>query len=214
MRLLTTWLRGLMAVLVLLPISATAYEEVDDLVDIFAIDGRLIALVDGRRNFSEDFRPGEEILWQGAKGEVGAFLTSDRLLAVSVKSGRWNVQRLKINEKRHTPEMLQGSHLIVMLTAERMVAFGTDTGGFFQTRMPIGEAVIDRAARGRVAAVVTAKRAFGFSSYRRGAAEIRFRLQETPLSLQSTYTTVTLRTSQRLIALEAGDAVWREFDLK
>ena len=26
--------------------------------------------------------------------------------------------------------------------------------------------------------------------------------------------TVTLRTSQRLIALEAGDAVWREFDLK
>ena len=204
----------MLAVLCMLPVSSEAYEEVDDLVNVFAIDGQLIALVDGRRNFSEDYRSGEEILWQGAKGEIGAFLTSDRLLAVSVKSGRWNIKPLKINEKRYTPEILLASHLIVMLTKERIVTFGTDTGGFFQTRMPIGESVVDRAADGRVAAVVTPKRAFGFSSYRRGTAEIRFRLQETPVSLKSTYTTVTLRTSQRLITLEAGDAVWREFDLK
>ena len=35
---------------------ALAYEEVEDLVDIFATDDAFIAVVDGRRNFTEDHR--------------------------------------------------------------------------------------------------------------------------------------------------------------
>lgn len=194
--------------------SAMAYEEVEDLVDIFSTDSAFIAVVDGRRNFSEDHRSNEKLLWQGAKGEVGAFLTSQRLLAVSVKSGQWNTQFLKINEKKVTPDVLIGAHLLIMLTAERIVTFGTDTGGFFQTRLPIGEAVVAKAAEGRVAAVVTPARAFGFSSYRRGVAEIRFQIKERLESLKTTYNKITLRTSRRLISLKAEDAVWREFDLE
>ena len=193
---------------------AMAYEEVEDLVDIFSTDSAFIAVVDGRRNFSEDHRAKETLLWQGAKGEVGAFLTSQRLLAVSVKSGQWNTRSLKINEKKVTPNMLIGSHLLIMLTTERIVAFGTDTGGFFQTRLPIGESAIAKAAEGRVAAVVTPARAFGFSSYRRGVAEIRFQIKERFESLSTTYNKITLRTSRRLITLRAEDAVWREFDLQ
>ncbi len=193
---------------------AMAYEEVEDLVDIFSTDSAFIAVVDGRRNFSEDHRAKETLLWQGAKGEVGAFLTSQRLLAVSVKSGQWNTRSLKINEKKVTPNMLIGSHLLIMLTTERIVAFGTDTGGFFQTRLPIGESAIAKAAEGRVAAVVTPARAFGFSSYRRGVAEIRFQIKERFESLSTTYNKITLRTSRRLITLRAADAVWREFDLQ
>ncbi len=193
---------------------AVAYEEVEDLVDIFATDSAFIAVVDGKRNFSEAKDSSEAILWQGAKGEIGAFLTNERLLAVSVRSGQWNVRPLKITEKKSTPEMLIAAHLLIMLTAERIVSFGTHTSGFVQTRMPIGEPVVIKEAQGRVAAVVTPARAFGYSSYRRGVAEIRFQLKETVISLKTTYNKITLRTSQRLITLNAEDAVWRQFDLK
>lgn len=205
---------GLTAALIMLANGVMAYEEVEDLVDILATKGQFIAVVDGQRNFSEAHRSNEKILWQGAKGEVGAFLTSDRLLAVSVRSGQWNTRNLKINEKKRLPEMLISAHLVVMLTTERIVGFGTHTGGFFQTRMPIGESVVGRAAEGRVAVVVTPSRAFGFSSYRRGVAEIRFQRQEKMVSLKTTYNLIRLRTSQRLITLKSEDAVWRQFDLR
>ncbi|WP_372679551.1 hypothetical protein [Desulfosarcina sp.] len=193
---------------------ALAYEEVEDLVDIFSTDSAFIAVVDGKRNFSEAKTSSETILWQGAKGEIGAFLTNERLLAVSTRSGQWNVIALKANEKKEPPDMLIAAHLLLMLTGERIVAFGTHTGGFFQTRMPIGEPVVAKSAEGRVAAVVTPARAFGFSTFRRGAAEIRFKLKETVVSAKATYTKITLQTSQRLITLKAEDAVWRQFDLK
>ncbi|MGA6924877.1 MAG: hypothetical protein WBY88_04285 [Desulfosarcina sp.] len=193
--------------------SAMAYEEVDDLVEIFATDGQFIAIVNGRRHFTEDYRAGETILWQAAKGEVGAFLTDQRLLAVSITSGQWNTRYLKINEKKTTPAMLIGAHLVILLSGERILAFGTLTDGFFQVRMPIGASIVAKDARGRVAGVVLADRALGFSSYRRGAAEIRFRRGEEMVSLKTTYTTITLHTNQRLISLAASDAVWRDVDL-
>ena len=208
------WLLWIVVVLFMMTPWALAYEEVEDLVDIFATDSAFIAVVDGKRNFSEAKGSSETILWQGAKGEIGAFLTNDRLLAVSVRSGQWNVRSLKVNEKKEPPDMLIAAHLLIMLTGERIVTFGTHTGGFVQTRLPIGESIIAKEAEGRVAAVVTPSRAFGFSSYRRGVAEIRFQLKETVVSLKTTYNKITLRTSRRLITLKAEDAVWRQFDLK
>lgn len=193
---------------------ARAYEEVEDLVDIYTTDSAFVAVVDGRRFFSESYRSNEKILWQEAKGEVGAFLTSTRLLAISVRSGQWNTHYLKITEKNKRPQMLIAAHLVIMLSSERIVSFGTHTGGFIQTRLPIGEPVVAKETEGRVAAVVTPSRAFGFSSYRRGVSEIRFRLQETLVSLKTTYNKITMRTSQRLITLKAEDAVWRHVDLK
>lgn len=207
------WLLCVVAQFMMSP-WAMAYEEVEDLVDIFATDSAFIAVVDGKRNFSEAKSPGETILWQGAKGEIGAFLTNARLLAVSTRSGQWNVRALKTNEKKEPPDMLIAAHLLLMLTGERIVTFGTHTGGFVQTRMPIGEPVVATSSEGRVAAVVTPARAFGFSSYRRGVAEIRFQLKENVISLKTTYNKITLRTSLRLITLKAEDAVWRQFDLK
>ncbi len=203
----------LMVALLTATMVAEAYEEVEDLVDIYATDGEFIAVVDSRRNFSDTIRSRETIQWQGAKGEVGAFLTNQRLLAVSVTSGQWNTQFLKINEKKATPRMLLGAHLLVMFTDERIVGFGTQTSGFFQARLPIGEPVVVSDAEGRVATVITPKRAFGLSARRRGAAEIRFRIQEQFESIKTTYNKITLRTSQRLITFAAADAVWRDFEL-
>lgn len=42
-----------MVVLCMKATWAMAYEEIEDLVDIYATGGQFIALVDGRRNFSE-----------------------------------------------------------------------------------------------------------------------------------------------------------------
>jgi len=192
---------------------ALAYEEVDDLVDIFTADRHFQAVVDGRRHFTEMYRLNEIIHWQGAKGEVGAFLTNERLLAVSTRSGQWNIQQLKVSEKKRVPDVLLASHLVVMLTDERAIGFGVHTGGFVQVRLPIGEAVVAQAARGRVAGIATSLRAFGFSSTRRGVAEIRFKRYERVESIDATYNKVTLRTSQRLMILNASDAVWRQFNL-
>ena len=123
--------RCLLCVVILFMMTpwALAYEEVEDLVDIFATDSAFIAVVDGKRNFSEAKGSSETILWQGAKGEIGAFLTNERLLAVSVRSGQWNVRSLKIIEKKAPPDMLIAAHLLIMLTGERIVTFGTHTGG-------------------------------------------------------------------------------------
>jgi hypothetical protein len=79
--------------------------------------------------------------------------------------------------------------------------------------LPLGESAVAKAAEGRVAAVVTPTRAFGFSSYRRGVSEFRFRRQETLVSLKTTYNKITMQTSDRLVSLDAKDAAWREFEL-
>lgn len=204
---------GILIVLLVLAARTMGYEEVEDLVDIFTTDDAFVAVVDSRRNFKETIRPRENIQWRGAKGEVGAFLTNERLLAISIRSGQWNTQVLKINEKKATPHMLLGAHLVVMLTDDRIVGFGTQTGGFFQVRLPIGESVIASDADGRVATVLTPHRAFGLSARRRGVAEIRFRIRERFESIKTTYNKITLRTSQRLITFAAADAVWRDFEL-
>ena len=204
----------LMIILIIIPMVAEAYEEVEDLVEIFVTDNKFTATVDGRRTFPESIKSGENVLWDGAKGEVGAILTDERLLAVSITSGGWNTLDLKIKEKRSTPEMLLAAHLIVMLTDERIVAFGTYTDGFFQTPMPIGEYVVASQAQGRVAAVVTSSRAYGFSAYRRGAAEIRLKRQEKIVDINATYNKITLQTSEdRALILNAKDARWSKVNL-
>ena len=193
---------------------ARATEHVRLVSQVQHTDRAFIAVIDGRRNFSNPIRQGETVQWEGALGEVGAFLTSQRLLAISVTSGQWNTQFLKINEKKESPQMLLGAHLVVMLTDERIVGFGTHTGGFFQTRLRVGESITVSEAEGRVATAITPTRAFALSGSRRGVAEIRFRIRETLQSIKTTYNKVTLRTSQRLITFEAADAVWRDFELK
>ena len=87
---------GLMMLLLVATKGTAAYEEVEDLVDIYTTDNHFIAVVDSRRIFNETIRTRETIQWQGAQGEVGAFLTNERLLAVSIRSGQWNTQFLKI----------------------------------------------------------------------------------------------------------------------
>ena len=210
--------RRIVMVLTMLLLAATrgtaSYEEVEDLVDIYTTDNNFIAVVDSRRIFNESIRARETIQWQGARGEVGAFLTNERLLAVSIRSGQWNTQFLKIKEKKQRPQMLLGAQLVVMLTDDRIVGFGTQTGGFFQARLPIGETVIATDIQGRVAAIITPDQAFGLSARRRGVAEIRFRIQERFESMKTTYNKVTLRTSQRLITFASGDSVWRDTELK
>lgn len=210
--------RSIAMVLTMLLLAATrgaaSYEEVEDLVDIYTTDSNFIAVVDSRRIFNETIRARETIQWQGAQGEVGAFLTNERLLAVSTRSGQWNIQFLKIKEKKQRPQMLLGAQLVVMLTDDRIVGFGTQTGGFIQARLPLGEVVIASDIQGRVAAVITPDQAFALSARRRGVAEIRFRIQERFESMKTTYNKVTLRTSQRLITFAAGDAVWRDTELK
>ena len=120
--------RSIVMGLIMLLLAATggtaAYEEVEDLVDIYTTDNNFIAVVDSRRVFNETIRARETIQWQGAQGEVGAFLTNERLLAVSIRSGQWNTKYLKIKEKKQRPQMLLGAQLVVMLTDDRIVGFG------------------------------------------------------------------------------------------
>ena len=54
-------------------ISSYSEQEIEDLIDIAESKGKIIAIIEGRKTVTFNFRPNEKVLWSGTKGYLGAF---------------------------------------------------------------------------------------------------------------------------------------------
>ena len=57
-------------------VCSFADEEIEDLIDIFESDGKVIAVLEGKKSVPFNLLPKEKVLWSDSKGYLGAFLTN------------------------------------------------------------------------------------------------------------------------------------------
>jgi hypothetical protein len=50
-----------------------AAEEIEDLIDIFASDSKIIAIIEGKNTISFNLRQNEKVQWSGSRGYLGVF---------------------------------------------------------------------------------------------------------------------------------------------
>ena len=76
-------------------------------IEVMVMDRQILAF-DARvgGQIREDLRLKERVLWQGAQGMVGVVVTDQRLLAVGVGSGAWQIAELQLGETAPGEAML------------------------------------------------------------------------------------------------------------
>ena len=86
------------SIILSLAISAYADSEIEDLIDIAESDGKIIAVIEGRKTITYNLKPSEKLLWSGSRGYLGAFLTDRHFFVTSTKSSSWRRLPLRIAE--------------------------------------------------------------------------------------------------------------------
>ena len=193
-------------------VRSHAAEEVEDLIDVFESNDRIVGVIEGRRTISVDLRPKETVLWSGSKGHLGAYLTSDRFLAISTSSRAWQELPLRSGESGKAVGSIS-SHIALVVTEDRAVGFDAASNRFIETRFPIRDELVAAEAEEHVAVVVTSSRAFGLAAETSAFTEIRLRVGETIEAIKITASKATVRTSDRLLTFEATGATWSEYRL-
>jgi len=192
--------------------SVYAEEEIEDLIDIAEAKGRIIAVIEGKKTVSLELRPNETVIWTGARGHLGAFLTSLRFFAISTTSSSWQELPLGVGESENGVVSLS-PYIALLATEDRAVGFNAASNRFVETRLPSHDELIAAEAEKYVAVVITSGRAFGFAAKTSAFKEIFLRVRETIEDLKITASKATVRTSDRLLTFEAEGAVWREHRL-
>jgi hypothetical protein len=77
-------------------VCSFADEEIEDLIDIYESNGKIIAVVEGRKSVSFYLQPREKVLWSESRGYLGAFLTNQHFLVISTSSGAWQAFPLRM----------------------------------------------------------------------------------------------------------------------
>ena len=189
-----------------------AGEEIEDLIDIFVSNDKIIAIVEGKRTIASNLRPKEKVLWRGAKGYLGAFLTNRRFLVISTSSGAWQEMPLRIDESEKAVASMS-PYIALLVAADRAIGFDAASKHFIEARFPIHDALIKAKVEDHVAVVITTSRAFGLATETSAFAQSHLRVGETVEALKTTSGKATIRTSDRLLTFEASAATWREYRL-
>lgn len=189
-----------------------AEEEIEDLIDIFESNNKIIAIIEGKKTISIDLRPSEKVLWSGSKGHLGAFLTSVRFLVISTSSYDWQELPLKLGESEKGVALLS-PYIGLLVTGDRAIGFDSASNRFIETPLPIHDELLAAEVEEYVAVVITSSRAFGLASEASAFAEIRLRARETIKAIKITSSKATVHTSDRLLTFSATGSTWNEYRL-
>ena len=189
-----------------------AKEEIEDLIDIFESNNKIIAVIEGRKTISFDLRPNEKVLWSGYKGHLGAFLTSVRFLVISTSSHAWQALPLKLGESEKGVASLS-PYIALLVTGDRAIGFNASSNRFIEIQLPIHDELLAAEVEEYVAVVVTSGRAFGLAADTWAFTEIRLRVGETLKAIKITSSKATVHTSDRLLTFEAKGSTWNEYRL-
>jgi len=187
---------------------ASAQSVTADVLDVQIVDDELIGIRDGAPATRKRLQRGETVEWRGARGTVGGVLTNRRFLAVSSTSSGWREVRLLRDDG--PAQIVLGANVLLCITEKRIIALPGPAGELTEERLGPGESVIESSANEQVAAVVTNRRAFGYSSLSADATVARLNVQEELDSLKVLATTVSLRTTRRLLIFRSSTGAWVE----
>jgi len=209
--------RKILTILICLSILAsitTSYadEDIEELIDIFESDSKIIAIIKGKKTITLDLRPKENVLWSDSNGYLGAFLTNERFFVISTSSGSWQTLPLKLDESKKGVASLS-PYIALLVTGERAIGFDAASNRFITTQLPINDELLAAKAEDYVAVVITSSRAFGWAAKKSSFTEISLRARETIEEIRITSSKTTVRTSDRLLTFEAKGATWREHRL-
>ncbi|MDH3797320.1 MAG: hypothetical protein OEU55_09240 [Desulfobacterales bacterium] len=193
-------------------ICSYAEEEIEDLIDIAESNGKIIAILEGRKTITFDLRPNEKVLWSGANGYLGAFLTDSRFFVISISLDAWQALPLRIDESGKSVASLS-AYIALLVTKDRAVGFDATSNRFIETQLPMHDELLAAETEKYVAVVITSSRAFGLAAESSAFTEIHLRVGETLEAIKLTSSKATVRTSDRLLTFEASGSPWNEHRL-
>jgi hypothetical protein len=192
-------------------ICSYAEEEIEDLIDIFESNRKIIAIIEGKKTFTSSLRSKEKVLWSDSNGYLGALLTNERFFVISTSSGAWQELSLRSDESKGVASL--SPYIALLVAGDRAIVFNEASNGFFETRLRTQDELIAAKVERYVAVVVTSSRAFGLTTKTSDFTEIPFRVGETVEEIKTTPSKATIRTSDRLLTFEASGSRWREHRL-
>jgi hypothetical protein len=209
--------RKILTVLICLSILVSAKfsyagEEIEDLIDIFESNSKIIAIIEGKKTITFNLRRNEEVLWSGSRGYLGAFLTNEHFFVISTSSGSWQALPLRQEESEKRVASLS-PYIALLVTGDRAIGFDAASNRFIETRLPSHAELHTAKAEKYVAVVITSSRAFGLAAGTSTFIEIHLRGRETIKELKITSSKATIRTSDRLLTFEAKGSTWNEHRL-
>lgn len=193
--------------ILLFAICSHGDEEIEDLIDIFESNDKIVGIIDGRKTESLDLRGYEEVMWKGSDGHLGAFLTNKRFFVLSSSSNAWHVLDLRSDESEQATAFIS-PYIALLVTGDRAIAFDATSGRFVQVNLPIHDTLIDAGASNHVAVVITSGRAFGLAAGRSAFSETDIRIREIVDGMKITSSKAIVRTSDRLLIFSAKGAGW------
>ena len=193
-------------------IFSYAKEEIEDLIDIFESNSKIIAIIEGKKTITINLRPKEKVLWHGSRGYLGAFLTKHRFYVISTSSDAWQALPLRIDELETKVASLS-PYIALLVTGDRAIGFDAASNRFIETRLPIHDELLTAKVEKYVAVVITSSRAFGLAAETSAFTEIRLRVRETIEGIKISSSKATIRTSDRLLTFEASGSTWNEHRL-
>ncbi len=193
-------------------IGSYAEEEIEDLIDIFESNSKIIAIIEGKKTITFDLRLKEKVLWSDSNGYLGAFLTNERFFVISTSSDAWQALPLRLDESKKGVAFLS-PYIALLVTGDRAIGFDAAFNRFIEAQLPIHDELLTAKAEKYVAVVITSSRAFGLAAETSAFTEIHLRVRETIEAIKITSSKATIRTSDRLLTFEASGSTWNEHRL-
>jgi hypothetical protein len=193
-------------------IFSYAEEEIEDLIDIFVSDSKIIAIIEGKKTISFDLSANEKVLWNASKGNLGAFLTNGRFFVISTSSGTWQYLYLNSDESEKAIASLS-PYIALLVTKDRAIGYNTTSNQFVEIQLPIHDEFVTTKVEKHVAIVITSSRAIGFATKTSTFISIPFRVRETLQTINTTSSKAIVHTSDRLLTFEAERSTWNEHSL-
>ncbi len=188
---------------------SNADDEIEDLIDIFELNSKLIAVIEGKKTISFNLPVREKVLSSDSKGYLGTFLTNNRFYVISTTSSGWRYFHLRSDEAEEA--IISLSPTIALLACQdRAIGYVASSNNFIQTQIPLKDEILFVRTDKYIAVIITSSKALGFSKNASFFTEVRLRNRESLEDVKMTSNKVTVLTSDRLLSFNSESTAWNE----
>ena len=149
---------------ILLATVCSAEEEIEDLIDIYESNGKIIAVIEGKKSVSFNLQPNENVLWSDSKGHLAALLTKQHFFVISTSTGTWQILQLNSSASNNRVAVLSPYIALLVTSGDRVNGFDAISNRFIEARLPLNDELLFTKAEKYVAVVATASKVFGLAA--------------------------------------------------